>query len=148
MQTGAQANAVAGRLRNGDRIYFCGRFLGSRIFRSRIDVSALGPALNRRGGNNGEVVQRVNEQVDIHKLVRKERIISVGKHGLELVRPGGQVDLIVDGLEFSAGEFGSIVAVVGIHGELDPAMEFGVHLRKLILRQAENHRYRLELRND
>jgi len=57
-------------------------------------------------------------------------------------------NLIVDGLEFSAGDFGDVVAVVGVDDKLGAGTEFGVHLGKLVLRQAENHRYRLELSDD
>jgi len=38
-------------------------------------------------------------------------------------------------LQFPAGDFGGVVAVVGIDGKLNASMELGVYLRKLILRR-------------
>src|SRR5207244_8360845 len=111
-------------------------------------VSILGPALNRGGRNNGEIVLDVHEKVDVDKLLGEEGVVGIAKYGFELVGSSGRVNMIVDGLEFSAGDFRGVVAVVGVDNELTAGTEVGVHIGKLILRQAENYRYRLELRYD
>ncbi len=90
----------------------------------------------------------VDKKVDVDKLVGEKSVVGVGKNGFELVGAGRQVNLIVDGLEFSAGDFGGVVAVVGIDDKLNAGAELGVYLGKLILWQAENHRNRLELSDD
>jgi len=45
-------------------------------------------------------------------------------------------------------DFCRVVTIKGLDGKLRAGTQFGHHLRKLILRQAENHRNRLELGDD
>ncbi len=71
---------------------------------------------------------------------------SLSKTALQFVRAGGGVDLIVNGEQLAAGDFCDVVAVVSFDGKLD-SMKLGHDLRKLILRQAEDHRDRLKLGN-
>src|SRR3984893_3880072 len=140
IQAGAQADTVASGLCDGYNSNLRGV-----VGIGGINVSSLGTALNGRGGNDGEVVLGVDEKVDIDKLIGEESVVRVRKHGFELVCAGGYVDLIIDGLELPASDFGGVIAVVGIDSKLDASMELGVYLRKLILRKTENYRDRLEL---
>src|SRR2546429_654914 len=148
IQAGAQAHAVAGGLRDEHGINFRNDILGSRVFSDGIKVSTLRATLDGSGGNDGEIMFGVNKKVDVDELIGEKGVVDIAKDGLELVGPGGQINLIVDGLEFSGGNFGSVVAVVGIDHKLSAGAELGVHLGKLILWQTENHRYRLELGDD
>src|SRR6266481_10175018 len=111
-------------------------------------MSTLRAALNSCGGDDGEIALGIDKKVNVDKLVGEKRAVSVGKDGFQLVRSSGQINLIVNGLKFPAGNFRGVVAVVRIDDELHAGTELAVHVRKLILWQAENHRYRLELGDD
>ena len=148
IQTCTQAHTVPCRLSDGDRANLRSRVFGRGIFSNRINVSSLGSALNGGGGDDSEIKLCVHEKVDIHKLIGEERVVGVVKYGFELVSSSRRINLIVDGLEPSAGDFRGVVTVKGIDDKLNAGTEFGVHLRKLVLRQAENYLYGLELGDD
>ncbi len=76
----------------------------------------------------------IDKKVDIHKLIGEKRVVGVGKHGFELISSSGQINLIVDGLKFPAGDFRGVVAVVRIDDKLHAGTELAVHIRELILR--------------
>ena len=90
----------------------------------------------------------VHEKVDVDKLIGEEGVVGIGKNGFELVGSSSRINLIVDGLQFSGGDFRGVVAVVSVDNELNAGIKFGIHFGKLILGQAEDYRYRLELRYD
>ena len=96
-------------------------------------------ALNSSGRDDGEIALGVDEKVNVDKLIGEKSVVGVGKDGFELISSGGQVNLVVDGLKFSAGDFRGVVAVVSIDGKLNAGAELVVHVGKLILRQAENY---------
>ena len=135
-------------MRDGDGINSRNRVLRSGIFSDTIDISTLWAALNGCSGNDGEIALGVDKKVHVDKLIGEKAVVGIAKDGLELIGPGSRINLIVNGLQFSTGDFGGVVAVIGIDGELDARTKLGVHLRKLILWQAKNHRYRLELGDD
>src|SRR5260370_6744737 len=58
------------------------------------------------------------------------------------------MNIVVDGLKLSAGVFRGVVGVVSIDVQRRAGTELAVHVRKLMLRQAENQRDRLQLSND
>src|ERR1700676_2977592 len=97
IQAGAQADIVASGLCDGHDSNLRGV-----VGIGGINVSSLRTALNGSGGNDGEVVLGIDEKVDIDKLIGEKSVVRVRKHGFELVRAGGYVDLIVDGLELPA----------------------------------------------
>ena len=112
-----------------------------------VNVSALRAALNRRKRNQTQIALGVHQQVGIHKLLWKENVVFVVEDRFELVGSGGGIDLIVDGEKFASGDFGGVVAVPGFGNELRTAMNFFEDLLELVLRQRENHRDRLHLRD-
>ncbi len=143
IQSGAQAHAVTGGLRDGDDTNFRG-VVGT----GGVHVSSLRTALDGGSRNDRKVVLGVHEKVDIDKLIREKHVVRVGKNGLQLVSSCGWINLIIDRLQFSAGDFGGVVAVVGVNDQLSAGTQLAVHYRKLILWQAENHRDGLQLGDD
>src|SRR6266436_5926335 len=148
IQTRAQADAVAGSLRDGNGINSRNRVLRSGVFSDTIEVSTLRAALNGSSRNDGEIALGIDEKVHVDKLIGEKGVVGVAKDGLEFIGTGSRINLIVNGLQFSTADFGGVVAVIGIDGELVARTMLGVHLGKLILWQAKNHRYRLELGDD
>src|SRR5713226_230770 len=96
IQAGAQTDAVASSLRDGDDANFGGVAVGDGV-----DVGALGTALNGRRRNDSEIVLDVNEQMDIHKLIWKENVVFVAENGFELVGTGSGIDLVVNRSELA-----------------------------------------------
>src|SRR5713101_2799121 len=148
INAGAQADAVAGSLRDGDGINLCGVVLGNRVFGDGIDVSALRAALDSSGGNDGEIVLGIDQEVHIDKLIGEQCVVFVAEDGFELIRARGGIDLVVDGGELACGDLGRVVAVVGLNRKLRTGGELREDRRELILRKAENHRDGLELCDD
>ena len=86
--------------------------------------------------------------MDVNELIREERVVRVRKRGFELVRSGGEINLVIDGEKLSSGNFRGVVAIVRFNRELHSRTQLGAHGRQLILRQTENYRDRLELGDD
>ena len=61
-----------------------------------IDVTAGRACLDRSDGCQRCVVEGINQEVYIHKLVRKQFLISVRKRCPQLECSGGCVDLVID----------------------------------------------------
>ena len=110
-------------------------------------IASLRAALNRRRGDDRAVLADFEQQADIHELIRPERIVFVVKDRFQPVRSGGLVNLIVDREQFAGRQFGLIVTAVSIHLEraLGHVLRDG---RKVVFRQGEDDRDRLQLRND
>ena len=143
VETGADTDIVASGL--GDRNH---PNLHGVAARDNVDIRALRSALNRCGGNNDDIVLGVDEHMDVDELIREENVVVVRENGFELVRTRRRIDLVVDGGEFAVGNFGGVVAIVGLHGEHASATDFDNHLLKLILRQGEDDGNRLQLGDD
>ena len=62
--------------------------------------------------------QRIHQQPRIDKLVRKERIVGVSEERPAFHRPGGRVDLVVDGQQRPACDFLLCSAIEGIDSKL------------------------------
>src|SRR5260370_2715777 len=148
IQSGAQANAVAGSLSDSDGGDFRNGVLGSRVFGDGVDVRALRAPLNSSCGNDDEIALCTDEKMDIDKLIGEKSVVSITKDGLQLICTSRQINLIVDGQEFSAGDFGGIVPVVRIYDKLNARPKLCIHVGKLILWQAEYDRHRLQLGDD
>src|SRR5258708_12788670 len=96
IQTCAQANAVAGCLRDGHDANLRG-VVGT----GGIDVSSLGTALNGSGGNVGELLLVVNEKVDVDELIWGKSLLVLCKNCIYPVSTPCQNNLIFSGLQFS-----------------------------------------------
>ena len=132
VETRADTYVVAGSL--GDRNH---PNLHSVATRYNVDVRALGSALDRGCGNNNYISLDIDEHVHVDELIREEDVVVVGEYGFELVRAGRGIDLVVDGGEFAVGNFGRVVAIVGLDGEQASATDFDQDLLKLVLRQVK-----------
>ena len=139
----AQANTVAGGLSDANRTDFDGV-----IAAHGVDIRSLRSALDGWRGHDREIVLGVDEQVHVHKLIGKERIVAIVENGLQLVRAGGGIDLIVNGKKLAGGNFLCIIAVEGVDAKLNARAEFGADLGKLVLRQAEEDGDGLKLGDD
>ena len=76
-----------------------------------IDVEALRTAKYRRTRHGEGILQRVELQNNTDCLIRKQRIVSVGKQGLDFDRVRGRIDRVVDGLDAADGELLAAAAV-------------------------------------
>ena len=104
-------------------------------------------ALHGRGRHHDRLGKGFDLQPDIDELARPQLEIGVGKFGLELQRPGGRIDLVVD-----AGQLAGVDhrdAVIAEHVDGQRALGGGgVDPHDLLLRQAELHGDRLQLGDD
>src|ERR1700721_638020 len=139
---GTDPDIVAGSLSKGNNVDIHGIAAGNDI-----DVSALGPALDGSGGDDDQILFDVHEHVDVYELIREEDVVFIRESGFELVGARRGIDLVVDGSEFTVGNLGEVVAVVGLDGKLSAPARFDQNLLKLVLRQGENNRNRLKLRD-
>jgi hypothetical protein len=73
----AQANAVAGGLRNGDRMDF-----HTVVAANGIDVGSLWTTLNGSGRHDGEIVLGINQQVHVDELIGEKSIVCIVKNRL------------------------------------------------------------------
>jgi len=110
-------------------------------------VSALGAPLNRCRRNDRAVLANLQQQSDIHKLIRPERVVFVFKHRLQTTSACALIDLVVDRQEFPPCQLGLIVAAVGIDFQRAFCHVLR-HRRKLILGQSEQHGDGLQLSDD
>ncbi len=119
-----------------------------RVVVHDIHERALLTVLDRDVRDHQLIGQRVHQQVHVDELLRKQRVVLVVEHRLQLRRAGRVVDLIVGADQGSGGELLRVVAVIGFHGQVSTRPETLNHLRQAVLRQREQHRDRLQLRND
>ena len=62
--------------------------------------------LNGRGWNQGDALQRFDQQPGVDELVGKQRIVPVIEDGAHLHCSGSGVDLVVDSQQFPGGDLG------------------------------------------
>ncbi len=143
LQAGGKAGSVTRGLRDRN-----GTNADDISLTDEINVGALRAALDRGYRNEREIFARVHEQMDVDKLIRKERVVLIIEDGFEFVRSGGGIDLIVDGEKLAGSDFKRIVTIESIDVELNAFAELVVNLRELILRQAKDDGDGLNLRDD
>ena len=90
----------------------------------------------------------VHEQVHVYELIGKKSVVGIVEDGLQLVSAGGRIDFVIDSEQLASGNLPRVVAVVGIHGEMNSGAELAADLGKLVLRKAEEHGDGLKLRDD
>src|SRR5512139_2791235 len=111
-----------------------------------INKSAVRAPLNRAGRNHHDLLEGVDQQPDIDELPGPELQLGVGKFRLELHGAGRLIDLIVNDPEHAMIDHGIVVGSLRVDIERS-FVEGRVHLRKVLLRKIEQHRYRLQLRD-
>ena len=75
------------------------------------DECARRAALDGGRRDQRRVLMRFDHHAHVDELVRKQRAVGVGKFGLDLDRPGGRVDLIVDRQQPAGREPGLAAAI-------------------------------------
>src|SRR5882757_8650892 len=125
----------------------------NRLCRYNIAVAddvAEGPgrtALHGGARYNHRLCDGFDLEPHIDELARPKLEIGIGKFGLELERPGGRIDLVVD-----AGQLAAIdhrYPIIAEHIDSQRALGGGgIDADDLLLRQAELHRDRLQLGDD
>ena len=113
----------------------------------QIDVGARRPALDRRRRHGGNVVQRAHQQLGIHKLVRKQRVVGIFELRTHLHGAGGRVDLAVERDHASGRQKLDIGAVVGRDLERGAGIQLRHDLRQVVLGDRKDHSDRLHLRD-
>src|SRR5271154_3370363 len=132
----------------------------SRISRSRLDVALVGCAvlnhvdkgyfsvmLDRVCRDQRHIVLRSHQQPRVDELVWKQYVLLVIKEGAKLYGTGRGIDLVVERRQFPGRDFRLLVAVVGIDRQFGAAAQLRQNLVKMILRQREDDRSGLNLRN-
>ena len=84
------------------------------LIRHDIDVSGRGAALDGGGGHDRRALDLIRDQLHVHKLVGKQRLVGIGKLGAQLHRACGRIDLVVDRHEPAGGQQRPAVAVIGL----------------------------------
>src|SRR5262249_37068936 len=112
-----------------------------------VDECPVGAALDRGGGHHYRLPQRVDEDANVHKLTGPKLKVAIWELGPQLHRAGGLIDLIVDYYHLAFVERALALGTQGV----DRQHAFGHALgefRQILLRQAEEHRDRPQLRED
>jgi hypothetical protein len=102
--------------------------------------------LHRRGGDDHDLTQNVDQDSHIDELAGPELQLLVRESGLEFDGPGGLIDLVVHHLHFAVVDRVALrpQRVNRQHALGEPPGKF----RHVLLRQVEKHRDRLDLRDD
>ncbi len=123
-----------------------GTHLHRTIGIDHIGEGALLPLLHGRSRDRETVVAGVEQQPHVDQLARPEPVRGVGELGLEADRAGRLQDLVVDERELAGIELHRIVLAIGLDREL-PLGHLVLNARQVRLRQSEDHRDRLDLRD-
>jgi hypothetical protein len=112
-----------------------------------INEGPIRPALHRRRRHHDDLAQSVHQQPDIDELAGPQLQLGIRELGLHLHGPGGLIDLVVDDLQHTAIDHGLVVAAERLDRQR-PLRGRLVDAPQLLLRQAKEHRNRLDLRDD
>ena len=88
--------------------------LHAAVFLREVNVSPLRSARDRRRRHNRDVPLRIYKQMHVHKLIWKQIVFLVAEDCLQLICAGCRIDLIVDRQQFAGGDFGCVVAIIGL----------------------------------
>ena len=80
-------------------------------------IRLVAVVLNRRGGDQHYVFQRLQQQAGIHELVGKERVVFIVKDGAQFQGSGRGIDLVVSRFQLSGGDIGQVGAVQSVDRE-------------------------------
>ncbi len=120
---------------------------GGLVALNRVDISALGVALNRRSRNQSHIVLRVDEQFDVHELAREKSVVFVVKDGFEFQGSRGWVDDIIESQQCAGCQFLASFTVKSIHRQFLSLEQLLLNLGEMIFSDAEDNRDGLELRD-
>ena len=97
-------------------------------------------------GRDGHALQRAQLQPRIDELVGKKFQVRIGEAGADFHRAGSGVHEVVDGLDGARRDLPVVRTVIGDDGQILARPLRLPHLLDEILRQHEDHRDRLQLR--
>src|SRR2546425_2276270 len=113
-----------------------------------VDESSLPAAHDGRVRNERRPAPGIEQHANVDELIWKEARILVRELRLELDRARRGIDLVVDARERARGELLLLLAVVGLDRQLF-ARAYPLHqARQAVLRDGEDDRDRLQLRDD
>ncbi len=105
-----------------------------------VNVGALRTTLKRSERYQTKIVPGVHEEMSVDELVGKETAVFVVEDGFQLIGSGGDINLIVNGEELTAGDFGGVVSVERFYGQIGGSFaQFIEDLGQLVLWKRENH---------
>src|SRR6185503_17062767 len=104
-------------------------------------------ALDCRQGNEDHTALRRKQQPRIHKLIRKERAVVVGKSCFELDGARGVIDLVVERQQRSRSKLRLLRAIERINRQTITATQLLSNLRQVVFSNAEQNINRLQLRD-
>ena len=106
---------------------------------------ADGTSLNGRDGHHGGLLDHIELQLDVGKLIGKQPPLFVVQLGFEFQGRGAQIDGVVGGLNHAFGQDLSLISVPGDNGQALPAVEFSLDQAHVHLRHRKHHRHGLGL---
>ncbi len=118
------------------------------LARQEIDVGARRAPQHGRRRHERRVAHRIHVEAGIDELVGKQPVVLVGKQRPQLHRAGRHVDLVVDGIEVAPRDLGRVRPVEDPHRQGGPGAQAVHHPQQHGLGQGEQHRDRMELRDD
>ena len=113
-----------------------------------VDEGSRLAALDGGDRNHRRILDRVDQQPDVHELVGEQVLVLVVEDGAQTDRAGRGVDHVVMGVELADGELALLGAVEHPRLEEGPRLQPLAHRRQRILRNGEDHRDRLHLDDD
>ena len=111
-----------------------------------VDERARRAVLDRRDRRDRHAGQFLDEQTRIHELVGKQRLVGVGERGAQLHGAGGGVDLVVEAFQGPGCDRLGVRAIVRRDRERLTRARQRPDLFDVILRNDEDHRDGLQLR--
>ena len=112
-----------------------------------VDEGRGAVVLDRGGGYEDDVVEGLDQQTGVDELIGEELVAGIVEGGAELERPGGGVDLVIEGGELAGLDLSGVGAVVGVHREC-VLFELGLNLREVVFGDVEDDGDGLELGDD
>ena len=112
------------------------------------DINRIRTALDRGGGDEDHIMQRVDTQPGVDEFVGKQLVVLIVEEPFELHGSGGWVDLIINGKQRAGGQLLRQVAVPGFHQQRVLGVQLLHHFWNVIFGKGENDGDRLNLRDD
>src|SRR5690606_16671413 len=81
-----------------------------------INISTLRAELDSIYRDGDDILQRLQVEAGVYKLVGKQHIVFVGKLRLQTQSTGGCVNLVIQRKQFTSGQLVLFAAVPGLHG--------------------------------
>ena len=104
-----------------------------------------GATLNGGDGHDRGLLDHIELQLDIGKLIGKKPSLFVVQLGFEFQGRGAQIDGVVGGLNHAFGQDLSLISVPCNNRQTLPTVEFSLDQAHMHLRHRKHHRHGLRL---